>query len=309
MMETRTTARGHLIQPGTHRSMSTWSQIVKSYEAIPVSFRSTCRPLLANIQPFPYVVFAPVISGFRRKAAEQLICEVDDTFYLWERMGSQVTAAAYPLQHISMMEVGHILLYSWITISGVTREGLAAASTIPFNTVSTPYFETFVNRVRPAADDADEVAWQAEKDKFNHLETDSYKFMNYARKSLAPGEKVIQTVWQPKIRKPVLTLFGRSFYRTLSLAHLAVLTDKEVIFIGDDPRLMEVKGGHYGGIWQYIPLRHIVSVSLTERADDLWTLSLNLTSGSHRLDKLFAAANQREIRQFRDKLAHLMEAA
>lgn len=309
MTEIKTTASGHVIQPGTHRSMSTWSQIVESYEAIPVGFKSACRPLLANIQPFPYVVFAPVISGFRRKAPEQLICEVDDTFYLWERMGSQVTATAYPLPHISMMEVGHILLYSWITISGMTREGTAAASTIPFNTVSTPYFEPFVNRVRPAADDADEVEWQAEKDKFNYLETASYKFMNYARKSLAPGEKVIQTVWQPKIRKPILTLFGRSFYRTLSLAHLAVLTDKEVIFIGDDPRLREVKGGHYGGIWQYVPLHHIVSVSLTEQADDLWALSLDLVYGDYHLNKVFAAANQHEIGQFRDTLAHLTRAA
>lgn len=289
------------------RTESSWASVIKDYEAVPETFKRACQPLLSDTQPFPYIVFAPVIPGFRHKTTEQLIGEVADTITIWEQVGSQIRTAVYPLKTISMVEIGHILLYSWITISGVTHEGVRASSTVSFNTMSTPYFEPFVNRVRPVINDIDEIGeWQAEKAKFSYLEADSYKFMNYARKSLLPGEKVIQTIWQPKIRKPIITLFGWSFYRTRTPTHLVILTDKEVIFICEDPRLVETKGGQYGGIWQYIPLHHITSVSISEQAGDLLPLSLNLAPGDQHLDKLFVAANQHKIQQFRDTLTYLI---
>lgn len=294
-----------LLSARTGRTTSSWASVIEDYTAVPEPFKSACQPLLANIQPFPYVVFAPVISGFRHKTTEQLICEVNDTVTIWEHVGDQIITTAYPLKAISMVEEGHILLYSWLTINGMTSQGVAASATVSFNTVTTPYFEPFVDRVRPAAANVDQAGWQAEKAKFSYLETASYKFMNFARESLVPGEQVIRTVWQPKIRKPLITLFGWSLYRTLSAAHLVVLTDKEVIFIGDDARLTETRGGQHGGIWQFVPLEHIVSASLTEQGD-LLNLSLNLSSRGHHLDKLFAVANQREIEQFRDALAHLI---
>ena len=294
-----------LLSARTEWTTSSWASVIENYTAVPAPFKSACQPLLGNIQPFPYVVFAPVMSGFRQKIAEQLICEVNDTITIWEHMGDQIITAAYPLKDISMVEEGHILLYSWLTINGVTSQGVAASATVSFNTVTAPYFEPFVDRVRPASADVDQARWQAEKAKFDYLETASFKFMNFARRSLVPGEQVIRTFWQPKIRKPFITLFGWSLYRTLYVAHLAVLTDKEVIFIGDDARLTETRGGQHGGIWQYVPLEHIVSASLTKQ-NDLLTLSLTLSSDGHHLNKLFAAANQREIEQFRDALALLI---
>lgn len=294
-----------LLSARTERTTSSWASVIEDYTAVPEPFKSACQPLLANIQPFPYVVFAPVIPGFRHKTTKQLICEVNDTITIWEHVGDQIITTAYPLKDISMVEEGHILLYSWLTIYGVTNQGVAASATVSFNTVTTPYFEPFVDRVRPAVANVDQAGWQAERAKFNYLETASYKFMNFARGSLVPGEQIIQTFWQPKIRKPFITLFGWSLYRTLSVAHLAVLTDKEVIFISDDARLTETGGGQHGGIWQFVPLEHIVSASLTKQ-NDLLNLSLNLSSDGHHLDKLYAAANQREIEQFRDALAHLI---
>jgi hypothetical protein len=295
-----------LLAEASHAT-SSWATIPASYTAVPAAFQRESQHLLATVAPFPYVVFAPAVSGLRRKTGEHLLCDLDDKLYVFERAGGQMAMAVYPLANVCLVEVGHILLYSWLTISGVNAQGQTTSSTIPFNTVSTSAFMPFVNRLRPFAavkKDEDE-----EKKKFNYLETLSYKFMNYARASLAPGEKVIQTIWQPKIRTPLLTLFGRSLYRTRSLAHLVILTDKELIFIGDDKRLAETRGERYGGVWQYVPLRWVTSVSLTEQEGGLLTVSIHLACGGWSLDKLLGPANASAAAQFQTALAQLIGSA
>ncbi|MBK8985077.1 MAG: hypothetical protein IPM39_03195 [Chloroflexi bacterium] len=292
----------------THRSMATWSQVIESYEAVPQAFQSACERPLATIQPFPHVVFAPVINSMRRKTTERLLCELDDTLYVWERVGSQIVAASYPLAHVSDLEIGQILLYSWLTISGLTDAGQPTSVIIEFNTVSRPVYEPFIHKIRPEAQDTSEEQWKAQRARFNYLDTVNYKFMNYARESLVRGEQVIHTIWQPKMSRPILTLFGRSFNRTVSLAHLAILTDKEVIFIGDDNRFAEARSGHYGGVWQYIRLRHIMSAAVTEQADGLFTLTLRLSPGGRQLDKLFTAVNQFALTQFQEQLERMIGA-
>jgi hypothetical protein len=300
---------GQFTSTEAERTMSSWASVIESYTAVPQPFKNECQPLLESLHPFPHTIFAPVIPGFQRKASQHLICAVETAIYVWERIGSQITTTIYPLETVNMVEVGHILLYSWFAIRGVTSEGEPVSSTIPFNTVTTRYFEQFVNRIRPAVKGINAVEWEKEKDKFNYLKDASYKFMNYARKSLLPGEGIIQTVWQPKISQPILTLFGRSLYRTLSLAHLAVLTDQEVIFVGDDPRLIEARGEQHGAIWQYVRLRRIASVSVSEEAHGLLTLSLTLSPGSHRLEKRFAVSQKQVLIQFQHTLETLIAAA
>lgn len=289
----------------TKRAMASWARVIESYTAVPEPFKNACRSLLADRSPFPYTLFAPAIGGLQSKGHEKVLCIVDDVFYIWERVGSQIVAATYPLPGISVTEVGRVLLYSWLTVSGVTVDGLTASTTVEFNTVSFPSVEPFVARLRPAAEAAAEAAWQAVRARFDYLEAVNYKFMNYARESLVRGEQVIHTVWQPKIRQPLITLGRWSLYRTRSLAHLAILTDKEVVFIGDDPRLTETRGDQHGGIWQHIPLHHIAAVSLTERVDGMLALSLTLTPGDHQLHKLFTAVNKPAVMQFQEDLEQL----
>ena len=102
--------------------MATWSQEFESYEAVPQVFQSACERPLATIQPFPLVVFAPVINGLWRKTTEKLLCELDGTLHVWEGVdsGSQIVAASYPLESVSDLEIGQVLLYSWLTINGQT---------------------------------------------------------------------------------------------------------------------------------------------------------------------------------------------
>jgi hypothetical protein len=118
--------------------------------------------------------------------------------------------------------------------------------------------------------------------------------MNYAKRSLLGGEKVIHTIFQPEIRASVWTGLGRTFYRTISPTHMSILTDQELIMIRENER----RGGDdkYGGIWDYIPLNKIVGISLHEKDDHLLVLSIQLPNGES-LEYLFRDSLRQEANQ------------
>ncbi len=292
----------------TRQSMASWSQLVENYDAIPQLFQSACRDLLAGMEPFPYVIYAPSLPGGRRRTNANLLAEVGDTLHIWEQRGDQIEAVAYRTADISMVEEGHVLLYSWMTLRGVTVGDGAVMTTVPFNTVSTPYFLRFINRFRPQPTAVSAADWQKELARFDFLDTANYKFMNYARDSLLPGQTISQLIWQPRLRQPISTLFGRSLYRTLILPHLTILTPEELIFIGEDLRTTEVRGERHGGVWQYLPLRHIAEVSLS-KSGNLLLLSLTLLPGNQRLEKRFAVEQEQELSRFQRELEKIIGAA
>jgi hypothetical protein len=279
---------------GAQQTMSSWAQVIESYDAVPAAYREECRKILGDRSVFPYVVFAPTIAGLEHKSVDHLLCDVDDTFYILERAGNQVVTTGYPWKTIHDFELGIILLYSWLTLCGETKERTTAVSTVAFNTATLRHLTPFLDKMRPAPTGTDEMELVAERAKLNYLGAVNYKFMNYARESLVHGEQVIQAVWQPEIRTRQANLFGLPLYRTRSMAHLTLLTNKEIILIRDDERSRENRGIRYGGVWQYIPLHHVVSVSLAEPTPEFLTCSLHLSSGA-RHDRVFATARRREL--------------
>lgn len=283
---------------GGKGTVATWSQVVESCAAVPEKFKGACEVLTQQAMPFPYVVYAPVIVEARRKSTEKLLAILDGTFYIWELLGNRVVLTTYPVETITDIERGQILLYSWLTVSGTTSEGIVASTRVVYNTVTTACFAPFVDHVRPKPVVISETAWTHERSKFNYLESASYKFMNYGYGSLIRGERVDQIIWQPRIRRPLVTLFGRSLYRTLTVAHLTTLTDSEIIFIGDDKKQSDLKSGQYGGIWHYIPLRHVLSAALSPHTQDTLVLSVYLDAGDKRVDNIYESDNQPQLEKF-----------
>ena len=296
---------------GSAQTMTTWAKVIQSAEAVPEVYRAACRPLVEGRAELPYLVLAPTMGGPRRKAGEteKLLCDVDDTLHIFERAGNLVTAVAYPWQGARDIEFGNILLYAWLTLSGLTTDGTAAATTIEFNLATARYFAPFIRRMRPAPvaplTPADEAGLRAEQAKFDDLATVNYKFTSFACENLVPGETVVQRLWQPDLRRRVGAVLGWPIYRTVSLAHLDILTDKELILIWDDERSAVKAGTRYGGVWRFIPLRHIVSTSLADTEAGCVTLSTELTSGG-RVDQVFAASSREAVEAFRRQLDQLI---
>ena len=118
--------------------------------------------------------------------------------------------------------------------------------------------------------------------------------MNLAKHSLLEGEKVIQFIIQPEIQESLLTFLGKTYYRTISPTHMCILTDRELIMIRED--VVRLKEDRYGGIWIYIPLNKIMYLSVSEQADELLVLTVQLPEDI-RFELLFQTSAGKELNQ------------
>jgi len=185
---------------GARQTMAAWSRVIESREEIPTFYNSSFDKYFEVDQPFPHVVLTPALSKFPRSTTEKLVCDSDEAIYIFEKDRSQVRAICYPFRDICAVEIGSILLESWLTIHGRTSQGEARISTIEINTTSLRHFDAVLKRMRPLVKGVDQAQFAAERDKFNVLSDASFKFMNYGRQSLVPGETILQFLLQTDIR-------------------------------------------------------------------------------------------------------------
>lgn len=286
----------------TELTKSTWAQPVKSYNLVPHIYKDFFEPRLVGGREFPYTILAPSFEGFIHRTTEKLICVWGDDVYVLERVGNSYEALGYPLEGISYIELKTKLLDSNIKISGVTSQGTPASSTIKFNTVTDYLFTPILEKMRLAAFKSISVTQNSELEKFDYLVRLNYKFMNYARHSLIGGEKVIYAILQPEIREDVWTILGKTFYKTVSPTHMSILTDQELIMIRENEG--QGRNDKYGGVWDYIPLHKIDTISLTEVKGNLLIFSIQLL-GVECLEYLYRDTMKSEVNQLVDRFGEL----
>ena len=271
-----------------------WAKHIESYDAVPAIYKDFFEPFLGEERQFPYTILTPSYKEFIHKTTEKLVCDFGHEIYILEKIRNTFKTKCFPPEGISYVEVRTVLLDSHIKIIGVTRPGIPDFSTIRFNTVTTYLFTPIIERIRHGTTDIKGPAQRSELAKFDHWMGLNFKFMNYARKSILLGEKVIHSILQPEIRKRLFTILGKTYYRILSHAVASILTDRELIIIQDAERAY--KDDSYGGIWNYIPLNKIDTLSLDEKNSDLLVLSIHLPD-SVRLEYIFQASAKGELDQ------------
>jgi len=281
---------------GAKQTMSAWTKVIESYEDIPSVYKFFFEERLADNQTIPYTLLAPSLVKPAGRTTEKLICDADNAIHILERNDSQVVTKSYPYKTISMLEMGNVLLSSWLTISGVASTGTADILTIDFNDSGIHYYETFIKKLRPLPRETSTNQFKFEKEKFNYLLTLNFKLMNYARASLIDGEPVQQIILQPAIKKPHYPILRNRFQKMITPPHITVLTSHELIFIEDIGRGRSVEKPQYGGIWQYIPLRSIKSMEWSETEEDWLTLSVTV-SPDKTVKKIFAISSKPELDQ------------
>jgi len=269
-----------------------WAKPIESYAAVQGVFKPFFEPFRAGEKAFPYTVLAPSYQGFLHRTPEKLIADLGSEIDILERGQEAFETLCFPVDGISYVEYRTILLDSRFQISGITRQGVPAASTLRFNSVTDYLFDPILETIRLADVGPRQPVDSSELGKFDRWVRLNYKFMNFARRSLLGGEKVLHAILQPEIRAGELSVFGRTYYRSIAPTLACILTDRELIVIRETERKRgEAK---YGGIWDYIPLRKIATLSLDERGGDLLALSVGLPAGAY-LKFLFQASARHEI--------------
>jgi hypothetical protein len=281
---------------GARQTMAAWSKLIETREGIPAVYTAHFDKTFGGEQCFPLVIWTPALIRFPRNTTEKLVCGTDDALYIFEKKnGGQVDTTCYAYSDIYSSEVGNILLVTWLTVYGQTSEGEPAVSTVEFNTTSRRYFAPILSKLRPFKVLAG-TQMTDEKEKFNRLSDINFKFMNYGRESLLPGETIIWFLLQPEIRQPLFTIFGKTFDTPLSFTNLTVLTDQELILIRDTASWNESRANSHEAIWQYIPLSTIRSVSCSDAENERVTLSLHCRP-DRTLQILFDTSNLTELEQ------------
>jgi hypothetical protein len=162
-------------------------------------------------------------------------------------------------------------------------------------------FTPILERMRLASAGPEAID-RSELEKFDAWVKRNYKFMNYAKRSLIGGEKVMHAILQSEIRANEITVFGKTYYRVIAPALACILTDRELIMIREVDR--KRGEGRYGGIWDYIPLNKIAGLSLSEKDSRLLGLSIRLPESVY-LDFLFQTPAREEVDQLLERFREL----
>ena len=277
------------------------AELVTSYSEVPEAFKEFA--LFADGQEFPYTVHTPAYEIFIRRTTEKLICDFGHEIYVLEKSGTGFDAQCYPIDRISYVEVTTFLLISRIKIYGVTKDGVSNSSTLKFSSLTDYLFTPILQRMRHAPVDLSSLPLRSELEKFDPWRGVNFKFMNYAKRSLRADEKVVDTILQPEIRETIIQFLGKAYERVIAPTLACILTDRELIMIQEEKHW----GGEdkYGGIWDYIPLNKIMSLSLNEQDKNLLELSIQLTEGTH-LEYLFQRSAKRDINRLQYHFQELM---
>lgn len=280
-----------------------WAKIIESYDDLPTIYKVFFEQPRIKERRFPYTILTPSYKDFIHKSTEKLVCDFGHEIYVLEKIGDTLRTKCYPLEEISCVEIRTVFLDTYIKIIGVTRNGIPDFSKIRMNSVTTSLFTPIIERIRQGTTDFKGPVQSSELAKFDHWIELSLKFTNYAKNSILSGEKVINSIFQPEIRKRLFKIMDKIFYRTLSRAVAVILTDQELIIIQDAERVF-YEDNSYGGIWDYIPLNKIGTLSLGKGNRDLLVLSIHLLE-SVRFEYMFQASAKRELDQLLYKFREL----
>ncbi len=295
-VESRDTSEPPITSAAEQTRLS-WARPVRSAEELPQAYRPFIDALPTE-GVFPYAVITPTFAGFLRRETEKLMCSVGAHLYVVEKSKGALVTTCFAFEDIHFLEAGAVLLNDWLQIRGRASDGASAVIRLKFNAVTERLFTPFVEKIRGAANYPSGIDREAELKKLDNADLLSFKFKNYARRSILPGAHINAVVSQPEIRKTVVKVLGRAFQRTIAMSHVLIVTDRELIIVHDDPDSPKWRNDtRYGGVWDYIPLNKIAAVELTEQATGLLALTMQLSQNDH-VDVFFSPDRRAALERF-----------
>lgn len=276
-----------------------WPRAISSYDEIPSGFLAAFPGEDAG---FPYTVLIPEgeLSLFQNAVNPQMLCLYNDRLVNLEAIQGEVQITEYALKSITSVEHGRVLLNSWLTIHSASR-----SKTLSFSSSVEQVFSPIIKALRATVDapEADGAAakTQEEVTKLGYLWKRNIKYFNYAKQSLAPGATIQASVYQEDISLSKLNFFNKPIFSSYLSGHLAVLTDRELVFIKESEEIRETHDTSYGGVFSYIPVENIKSVAF-EASDDKKVdclANISLVDGKH-YQFQFSTATAVQLDEFKE---------
>ncbi len=293
---------GEPVMSAAEQTRLSWAQLIRSREEVPPAYRSFFDARPAG-EAFPHAVLTPTFAGFRRREIEKLVCCLDDQLIVLEKTSGEPKCTAFPVNDLNYVEVGGVLLKGWVKLQGRANDASDLKTiTLRYNVVTDRLFAPFIERIRGTSHHPIAILRDSELDKLDDISGLSFKFRNYARHSLLPGDRIIAVLAQAEVRRPVIRIGRWTYQRTIIIAHVLMLTDRELIIMRDDPESPQsFDGTRYGGVWDYLPLSKIERITWRKKDADVLSVTLELPLGDQ-IETLFAADRHTDVEQFLTEL-------
>jgi hypothetical protein len=281
----------------SQNTMSQWPIKVKRPEQIPESFVEELDKAFGAA--WPYTVFIPPSKWDADGKRSKVFSMLDDGVMYFEDMKTEVKQLFYPFENILYVEMGRMLLSSWMTIHGIVG-GQYRQSTVSYNTVRDDLFDPIIKRIRTQISPGKSLLEGENGERLSDLKQLDMEFLNYTKQSLLPGEKIINIIYQPK----VLDESGMSIEMLPEHTHAVVLTDNELILIKEDNHKYKNIHSNYGVIRDFIPLAHIRNV-MTESQQTGVRMHVNIEDRDE-VDRVFEQTQSERLANLIQKFKSLM---
>ncbi len=280
----------------SQNTMSQWPIQVKRPDQIPDSF---CERLDEKFgAQWPYSIFIPPTKWDAEGKRPKVFSMVEDGIMYFEDVKSEVKEVFYPFKNILYVEIGRMLLSSWMTIHGMV-DGQYRQSTISYNTVRDDLFDPIIEKLGRVFLLTD--PWLKIKMGSAFLISSKW-ILSFKLYETVPssGRKIVNIIYQPKIQEA-----NGKFMKALpEHTHAVVLTGNELILIKEDNHKYKNVHSNYGVVKDFIPLDHITKLT-TDLLDASLTMHVEVDE-KDKLDRVFSEDQSDRINQLINKFKKFM---
>ena len=247
------------------KTMKAWAIKIEQTEKIPAAFQKPMEQVLEEDAEFPYIIYAPVNEKTGKPAQDTLLAMTEGAVWVLMDERQQVSVVRFSTQEIQTIQMGTVLLQSWVTFCGKAA-GNNECAVVYYDAVMEELFVPVLETVRTKMLQIPAEAQEIQANELNYLKDASLKFYNYGVQSLMPGQKVCCSVYQPQVEEKALKQFQA--YETA--AHLFILTEEELILIQETEQEDKSATQKYSGIWTRFPIRQIEGFHVEDEEDGRW---------------------------------------
>ena len=240
-------------------TMKNWAIKIADIEELPKYFKPGAEDLLKHYEGEPSIIYAP-----SKDHNDAVLIMLDQDVVVLEKQEEKVIMTRYPMEEVQFVQMGSVLLDSWLKICGKTAARYSC-DTVYFNTVMDALFEPVLDTLRQKMLHITDTVATADTDQLADMKDIDLKFFNYGTRGLLPGQRVLANAYQPGVK---LSFWKRASGRETE-PHLVVLTEEELIIIKETAEKKKSTTQKYSGIWTHIPLIKINTIDLAP-LDDSW---------------------------------------
>lgn len=282
-------------------SIERFAYPVPAIADLPASARDALLPHLASGEPIRQMIYSPGPQGLprgrkygpglryaQRQAPATVLALTEERLLTATLLEGEAAppVTVTPLADLLRLELGTILLFSWIEWSWASAAALEVHR-VYFNTVGERLFWELLTAIRRTISAQSDLLTQPGRPKEEAFNALPYKFANIVpNRLMLPDEQVQAMIYQPTIWR---RRFG-IFKRRRGPAGAVVLSPQHLLVAQEDA---PAAGAAYGMIARYCPRSRLASLALEAEGEDLWlaiTLRLHGVAESWRV--LFQPAAQ-----------------